>query len=689
MKHDGAGTKLKDGGGRGSASDLFENEVVQYGSRNLDLMRRHLREIATACSDRLPEEPNYASQLMGSDQVGVPFLAYRRDLLAGNEQGPLPPALRAYGEAQKMLLTLRKGFEVQIQQKFSKPIETFLDNDVQHALDTLTQYSAHKKAFDAVRAKVREADQQPKGDQTKLYTAHLQLVAAKEEFDNFQTHTIWELDDVNTQKDYVFLAQMRELMTSQLEYHRNCAKLFEYLEPLLESLQTDCEKERQSCQENKAKREMAWIELQAQKKKEKYGGLVALLAHPKQTLINALNLVLEEKEDSDSEAFLKAIVRSLDNSLLLVPLIQNDISQQVSDLHNPSTMFRNNTISLKLMSTYSKLVGHQYVVDTLNPPMRYFLSRADVDFEIDPNKSDGQTPLDVQANGENLIDLCKTFVDQIINSECPVPLRILAKYLRDEIGNKFGAEAGLTAVGGFIFLRLLCPNILIPNKIGLMDTAPSPKQIRTLILVTKSLQTLSNNTKESGRETYMQVMQSFFSEYTPRLYKWFDDLTTTIPKCQPTPLATLDELCSSDLPYIESICREHLPKLIKRIEDKYVANDLLHALAISEYHTPKLDIPPPPDSSLSSSPGAGASPRSSLSSSPRSSCGVLSGTPPSPTGMAIAAAALRASDFIGPPSTPPPELCRCTECGMMVVPRRFCPNCGVKMVLAHRKATMS
>ncbi len=45
-------------------------------------------------------------------------------------------------------------------------------------------------------------------------------------------------------------------------------------------------------------------------------------------------------------------------------------------------------------------------------------------------------------------------------------IRAVLHHVRTQVGNQF-PEAGIQAVGAFIFLRFICPAIFIPNEYGI------------------------------------------------------------------------------------------------------------------------------------------------------------------------------------------------------------------------------
>jgi len=87
--------------------------------------------------------------------------------------------------------------------------------------------------------------------------------------------------------------------------------------------------------------------------------------------------------------------------------------------------------------------------------------------------------------------------------------------------------------GGFIFLRFILPAIVSPEAFNFMpmnmgtETNPIPKTLRrTLLLLAKIMQQLSNGMEFGEKEAYMQVMNAWIQVRKDAMRRFFDELTT-------------------------------------------------------------------------------------------------------------------------------------------------------------------
>ncbi|KAK1932380.1 Neurofibromin-A [Phytophthora citrophthora] len=82
-------------------------------------------------------------------------------------------------------------------------------------------------------------------------------------------------------------------------------------------------------------------------------------------------------------------------------------------------------------------------------------------------------------------------------------------------------------LGGLVFLRFLCPALVVPHKMNLTpnSTAPSKQMQRTLVLLAKLMQSLANNVEyTTSTESFMVPFNSFLARNRPKLTRFYDQL---------------------------------------------------------------------------------------------------------------------------------------------------------------------
>jgi len=111
----------------------------------------------------------------------------------------------------------------------------------------------------------------------------------------------------------------------------------------------------------------------------------------------------------------------------------------------------------------------------------------------------------------------------IINSyeDCPQFVHQLCHHLQEETMKKFSKH---NSIGGYVFLRFLCPAITTPEAYKIVDEVPSPDARRSFILITKVLQNMANGVKFTESEEFMCFLNDFVEENTPKVVGFMSQL---------------------------------------------------------------------------------------------------------------------------------------------------------------------
>jgi GTPase-activator protein for Ras-like GTPase/Domain found in Dishevelled, Egl-10, and Pleckstrin (DEP) len=132
----------------------------------------------------------------------------------------------------------------------------------------------------------------------------------------------------------------------------------------------------------------------------------------------------------------------------------------------------------------------------------------------------------IEENQETLISLVTQFLSLLKESREAFPLvfeNILQKLYRtltavgqhqSELGLAYNEEA-IRLFGAFLLLRFLCPVLVTPERFGLYKGEPPREVRRSLILVSKVLQAVANQSEFT--EPYMEFANDFVHEAVPEV----------------------------------------------------------------------------------------------------------------------------------------------------------------------------
>ncbi|KAL7420982.1 Ras GTPase activating protein ira2 [Cryptotrichosporon argae] len=208
----------------------------------------------------------------------------------------------------------------------------------------------------------------------------------------------------------------------------------------------------------------------------------------------------------------------------LLALIKTLVEREVSQTNHESELFRQTTITTRLLTIFARTYGYNYVRATLQPLIHSLSEKpAECSFELDPSKAGGE---DIERNAEHLRLMCQALLDIICSStpRVPVMFRALCHHIWEVVEDRF-PESRHSAVGSFIFLRFFCPAIISPEQADL-DVNPDTREIRrALVLITKVIQNLANNVVFGNKEAHMKVLNPFLSENIRQVTKFLSDVS--------------------------------------------------------------------------------------------------------------------------------------------------------------------
>ena len=211
--------------------------------------------------------------------------------------------------------------------------------------------------------------------------------------------------------------------------------------------------------------------------------------------------------------------------------------------------------------------GMGYLQKTIRKPVAEICSGKYGSLEINPEFARPED--NTTENVTVLTSIIQEVLDSITGSldVCPMSFRIVCSYLYKYCEAKFPSQT-IQIIGGFIVLRFFCAALVTPESNGLVEESPSLDSRRILILVSKTIQNLSNHA--SFRETFMDALNNFLDTNQHKMDFFLEEVSKvpedvagagTSEKVKPNaiPLAdyeaaltTLAELCSKNMFPIES-----------------------------------------------------------------------------------------------------------------------------------------
>ncbi|RLN71148.1 hypothetical protein BBJ28_00000188 [Nothophytophthora sp. Chile5] len=301
--------------------------------------------------------------------------------------------------------------------------------------------------------------------------------------------------------------------------------------------------------------------------------------------------ILQTAGRDEKMLLLSPFLRVFGSRNRLSHLIRWAIEIEVASVINVATLFRSDDYASRLVSTYSKAIGSKFIRVALSEPIHQIFKLKIADMELNPHKDDAlRDEAQADANAENLMRACQHIIDSILkNAHCvriPSSYFHICSHLNSKVISRFdGSKEGVEAedastltrsvIGGFLFLRFVCPAITTPHLYGLTKQLPPPETRRVLVLVTKLLFKTATGVKFGEREPQFQVLNPFIEKNSPAIQQLFANLAMS-------PSQDIDECFSSDsrkvyshvsasqleedVAVIRSIAEKNLVEIEKKLE---------------------------------------------------------------------------------------------------------------------------
>ncbi|GLD91629.1 hypothetical protein PINS_up000162 [Pythium insidiosum] len=296
--------------------------------------------------------------------------------------------------------------------------------------------------------------------------------------------------------------------------------------------------------------------------------------------------ILQTASREEKTLLLLPLLRTFGSHNRLSRLIRWAIECEVASVMNIATLFRSDDYASRLVSTYSKTVGSRYIKEILTDPIQvvYMLKPDDVDLKTD---LPGAPSLRTRQNARNIMDACQMVLDSILANKSSIPSSYfhICSDLNAKVISRFdGSMEGLavedpvavtrSVIGGFLFLRFVCPAITTPHLHGLTDTEPTPDMRRILVLITKLLFKTATNVLFGDKEPHLRILNPFIEKNAAAMEQLFADMSVApqvdIDECFASDSLNLFSHASSDqrqtdLDLIRSIAAKNFSEIEKKL----------------------------------------------------------------------------------------------------------------------------
>ncbi|KAJ3430143.1 hypothetical protein M0812_23144 [Anaeramoeba flamelloides] len=553
------------------SSDFFTSGLQQSKE-----MKKHL-------TDLISKTKQYSSSMINDIKSQHEFIkTYRlfsKTIL--NEEGEIEiqKCLVIVAEISTKLLHLQEQNQEQLSKILLKHSQQWLDVSYKDLTKTKKEYEKLRKQFDSSHTTLINYLKKKEQDPKRKITFEAESEVAKEKLQRISGELYFKIDEIVGSKDVSSLEMITNALNRLKAYYYEgytaVYDSFEYIGQIKEKVKNMLN---QFNSENR-ERDMKTLSNAQEDDETKFDSLVMCLSALDQATISSL--IVATASDKDILASLIKIFEAYGETR---SVLQNCIIKEVEKTQSSAQLFRENTTSTKLTSSFTNIIGHNYRKNTLLPLIKWMQDNPR-GYECNPNKCpENENP---EENIQHILETSQMFLDAIIDSidQVPLPIRCICHDLRKAVKKRF-PEQELQSVGGYIFLRYLCPGISNFKVSGVqeeLETQPDKVLFQTALMVTRLLQSLANGSYFDKKRPELKGLNVFIDNNKSRIKTYFNQISTIPENKDYTPIASLDEVKKKDLPVLHQTICDKIDLITKKLhsnKDKVPVINLFKSLKL-------------------------------------------------------------------------------------------------------------
>ncbi|KAJ3316418.1 Ras GTPase-activating protein 1, partial [Blyttiomyces sp. JEL0837] len=293
---------------------------------------------------------------------------------------------------------------------------------------------------------------------------------------------------------------------------------------------------------------------------ESYSDFLNALTDSSFMALKQISRVVVAQRESLAKSSL-AVLRACNVDLEAVKsLIEADIMAT----EDPNIIFRGNSLATKMMDQFMKLVGMDFLHDTIADHVRKIIKNGE-SCELDPTRLDPSDNL--KTNFERLISHVVVMWEKILYSmeQCPPELINIFIHIRSVVMTRWPDES--------------------PKLFCIVDDFPDAMSNRTLTLIAKIIQNLANLTEFGYKEPFMKECNPFIQNQIPRMKALIDRISmghVTITKAE---VRLRPKVLRRDLESLYQLFLQHSNELRALPEDPKLAHLLKILSDLETFHS--------------------------------------------------------------------------------------------------------
>ncbi|KAJ5068486.1 neurofibromin-a [Anaeramoeba ignava] len=266
-----------------------------------------------------------------------------------------------------------------------------------------------------------------------------------------------------------------------------------------------------------------------------YAQLISLILNTKSYLKALANIIDITDYDLLSPSLVRIGIKTNKIFMIIKLLIKSEFEKNYQS--NPGSILRGNSLASKICTNYSLEIGSDYVISVVGSIVNGFIYDSSIDLEIDsirvketlPNISDKEFEKIIEQRKNQAVAISQILVEKITSEEdfasIPDGIRIIASIIA-KYAKRYTPDNVEPLVGGYFMLRLLNSALVAPEAHILSPkTQVTPKTRKSLVVLSKILQNLTNKKKFTRDPTFDERFNQFIDSNTPKMTEFLQKLS--------------------------------------------------------------------------------------------------------------------------------------------------------------------
>ncbi|KAJ3441868.1 hypothetical protein M0812_13888 [Anaeramoeba flamelloides] len=333
-----------------------------------------------------------------------------------NEEGEIEvvSCLIKTAELSSSLLHLNDFMQKKFSTELVQESQRWIDGFFKDLNKTKKEYERLKKQFESSYRMIENVKKKPDVDPKKKEIFEKSYEKNKKNLLIICGELYLKLDEIVSSKDSVLLEMMTNSLKAMQKYYyegyTQAYNYFEYIEETKNKVQEMLGQYNVKTRDH----DMKTLSKAQEDDETKFDSLVMCLSAPDQAIISSL--IFATASDKD---ILASFIRIFEAYGETRSILQNCIIKEVEKTQSSAQLFRENTTSTKLTSSFTNIIGLEYRKNTLLPLVQWIQDNPR-GYECRANKCpENET---TEKNMKNVIETSQMFLEAIINSMEQAPL---------------------------------------------------------------------------------------------------------------------------------------------------------------------------------------------------------------------------------------------------------------------------